>query len=878
MKPEQHIHPPRWAETFLSWYCRPELLEDLQGDLNEYFDRNVKSKGVRKAKLIYVIDVFKFLRLYTIRKPEFVNLLIQWIMIGSYIKTSGRKIMRNRLFSFINIVGLSLSMSVGLLMIGILSDVLSYDKFHNHSDRIYRVTSQREYLDKKDRKPMATTSLLAAQEISENFSGIEKSVILNRTFFGDIITADKTIPLSGLWASESFFDFFSFNLLQGNPATVLKEPFSIVLTESSAQRLFGNDNALGKTVNYLDDLYTVTGVVQDAPKFSHMKFEMLGSLSTRQILYNDLTREHAWDNIWDTYIYVLLPEHTSPKTIYANLNQLSIKYDQTVEHTKIQLLLQPLNNIMISEDYGNQLGPTFGSTTLLIFIAFSLVVILSACFNYTNLSIARALKRAREIGIRKMIGAKKSSVFAQFVIESIMISCIALVFSFLLFFLLRSHLISLQSDLQKILVLNISPQVIGYSVVFAITIGISAGVFPAVFFAKIDAINALKNSASVKLFRSINLRKALIVFQYSISIIFITSTLIMLKQYSYFLAYDLGFSTENILNIKMQGNKSDVLKKELAEISEVKAIAKSTMLPGVGNYWSIPLSYPPQADSAIVFYNTVDENYLPLHKHLFLAGRNFLTKSDSATETEIIVNESLLKRFNIANQNPVDAVGEVLELGREHTRVTIIGVIKDFTYGKADNHNSQEVIFRYSSTSLKYLNVSILSSDWPVTHAKIKSIWKNLDPVHPLEAKFYDAELEEAFSGLKASLKLGGFLATLAICIASLGLLGMIVFTTETRIKEISLRKVLGASEIKLIYLLGKGFFLLLLIATLIALPATYFVWNNVLLINMINHASIQLPELFGGVIGIALIAAFMIGSQTLKVARTNPAEVLKNE
>lgn len=875
---KKEIHPPLWAEKFLSWYCKPELLEDLQGDLNEYFQRNLKAKGSTRAKLIYIIDVFKFLRLYTIRKPEFINLLINWIMLSSYIKTSGRSIMRNKLFSFINIAGLSVSMSVGLLMIGILSDVFSYDKFHKHNERIYRVTSQHESFGKKDRKAVATTSQLAGKEIAENFTGIEKSVILDRQLFGDVTYTDKTIPLTGLWASESFFDFFSFNLLHGNPEKALLEPFSLILTESSAQKLFGSENAMGKTVEYLDETFTVTGIVQDVPKFSHIKFDMLASFTTRQILYKDLPRESAWNNIWNTYVYVLLPEGTGAESLKTKLDQLSAKYNPTLVNSKIQLSLQPMNTIMISDDYGNQLGPTFGSTTLWIFIAVSLIVILSACFNYTNLSIARAMKRSREVGIRKLIGAGKASVFAQFVIEAILISMVALAFAFLLFFLLRPHLISLQYDLQKILVLDLSWQVVGYFIAFALIIGFCAGIFPALFFAKINALHVLKNTSTIKLFRNISLRKTLIVFQYTISIIFITSTLIIYKQYKHFLAYDLGFSTENILNIEMQGNKDDVLTGELSQLSEVKAIAQSNMLPGVGNYWSMPLRYPGQPeDSTNVVYNIVDENYLTLHHHEFLAGRNFLPKPDSAVKTEVIVNERLLKRLNIA-KNPMDAIGKIVEIEREHKRVMIIGVVKDFTYGKADDENNQEVMFCQGSGSLRYLNVNVLSEDWTATHAKFESIWKKVDPIHPLKAKFYTQDLEESFSGLKASIKLGGFLAVLAITIASLGLLGMIVFTTETRLKEISLRKVLGASVGNLIYLLGKGFFALLLIATVIALPATYFFWNNILLINMVNHDTIQAPELFGGVIAILLIAACMIGSQTFNVARTNPAEVLKNE
>jgi ABC-type antimicrobial peptide transport system permease subunit len=769
-------------------------------------------------------------------------------------------------------------MAVGLLMIGILSDVFSYDKFHKANDRIYRVTSQHEYMGKKDRKPVATTSLLAGKEITQNFAGIEKSVILNRELFGDVTKGDKTIPLIGLWASESFFDLFSFKLIEGNAATVLKEPFSLVLTESSAHKLFGDEDPMGKTVQHFDESFTVTGIMQDVPKFSHIKFEMLASLSTRDVLYKDFARETAWNNIWNTYVYILLAENINPESLKANLQQLSAQYDPTLLNSKIKLSLQPMNTIMISDDYGNQLGPTFGSTTLWIFIAVSVIVILSACFNYTNLSIARAMKRSREVGIRKLVGARKSNVFAQFVIEAVVISLIALAVAFLLFFLLRPHLISLQYDLQKILVLDISLPVIGYFIAFAIIIGVGAGVFPALFFARMDAVNVLKNISSIKLFRNISMRKALIVFQYSISIVFITSTLIIYKQYSHFLAYDLGFTTENILNIEMQGNKADVLNGELSQIPEVKNMSQSNMLPGVGNYWSMPLRYPKlPGDSTNVQFNTVDNNYLTLHNHTFLAGRDFLARPDSAAMIEIIVNESLLKRLSIA-ANPLDAIGEVLETGREHERVMIIGVVKDFTYGKADEANTPEVMFRQGGTELRYLNINVLANDWPATHAKIKSIWKKIDPIHPFQAKFYSEELEESFNGLEASIKLGGFLAILAISIASLGLLGMIVFTTETRIKEISLRKVLGASEGKLIYLLGKGFFALLLIATLIALPATYFLWNNVLLINMVNHDSIGLPELFGGVIAILLIAAIMIGSQTFKVARTNPAEVLKNE
>ncbi|HET7180518.1 MAG TPA: permease prefix domain 2-containing transporter, partial [Chryseosolibacter sp.] len=245
---EREASPPRWARSMLAWYCKAELLEDLEGDLNEYFLRNLEEKGVFRARLIYVLDVLKFFRFYTIRKPEFINLLIHWIMIGSYIKTSGRSIVRNKLFSFINIAGLAISMSVGLLLIGLLVDMNKYDKFHANYDRIYRVVSKYKWLDQVSPTPFASTSLRAGEAIQESVPGIEEIAMVYRGFSGDMKFAEKTVSLSGHWANESFFKVFTFPMISGDPSTALKNPYSIVLTEKSAKKLFGDGDPMGKTV------------------------------------------------------------------------------------------------------------------------------------------------------------------------------------------------------------------------------------------------------------------------------------------------------------------------------------------------------------------------------------------------------------------------------------------------------------------------------------------------------------------------------------------------------------------------------------------------------------------------------------------------------
>jgi putative ABC transport system permease protein len=876
MSDKKQTSPPRWANRLLEWYCRPELLEDLQGDLNEYYYRHCESKGSFRAKLIYVADVFKFFRSYTVRRPDFINFLIHWVMLNSYLKTSGRVIVRNKLFSTINIIGLALSMSVGLIVIGMLRDGFSYDRFHDNHDRIYRLISRYEYNGKKDSDFHATTSLNASRRVKESFAEVEGVAILHRGFSGDVEVGEKKIPLEGFWSNEDLFRVFSFPLLQGNTATALKSPFSVVLTEESALKLFNLENVLGKTIRLHDRDYTITGVMKDIPRFSHVKFDMLASISSREITEKENPRENSWDNIWRTWTYVLLPPATDLQTFQTKLDRLSAEQDKTVERTHIELSLQPLGQIITGDNLSNPIGPTLGKTTVWILTSLTIIVILCAALNYTNLSIARAFSRSKEVGIRKTIGADRSHVTFQFITESVLISLAALVIAFCLFILVKPHFISLEPTLQQLLVMDLSPMLILFFILFAVAIGIFAGVVPATFFARINAIQVLKSGASTSSSNRLTFRKALIVFQSSISIIAITTTLIFYKQYTHFVSYDLGFTTENILNIPIQGNNAEYLKKNLLELPEVKAVSKSQMITSIGDYWGAKMKYNDPTDSAQINYVGVDAAYIPLHGHQLIAGRNFSIGNPDAVETEVIVNEQVLKRFQIGNGNPAAAIEEVVKVDNKDLR--IVGVVKDFQYGRANSPSTREVIFRHSETDAAFLNVKISSDDWVSTYAKIESLWKSMDPVHPFAGKFYDEQIEEAFAGLKASMKVGGFLAMLVISISSIGLLGMVVFTTETRIREISIRKVLGASEAGLVLKLSKGFLFILLTSGAIALPVTYLFFNEILLPKIPNHLPVQLPEMVVGYAMVVVIAIVMIGSQTFKIARTNPAEVLKNE
>lgn len=872
-----NVKPPKWAQRFIEWYCKTEIAEDLIGDLNEYFERNVENIGPRRAKIIYLIDAIKFLRPYTVRKPKFINPLINWIMIGSYIKTSGRNVMRNKLFSAINIVGLAISMSVGLLLIGFAHDLLSYDKFNEKGSRIYRVTSQPVFDDGYGSK-LASSSVKVGKLLQDKVTGVEETAILRTDFSGDAKIGSSVVPFTGIYAEPSMLKIFTLPMLKGNASTALQEPYSIVLTETSAKKLFGVEEAFGKAIKFDSLEYTVTGILKDVPFFSHIQFESLVSFSTVEKQRASERYFLTWGNIWQNYVYLLLPENANPEDIQRQLNIISEEENKGAGNEKVRVSLLPLYDIMLGEDLSNPIGPVMPSIVLWIIGGLTMIVVFSACFNYTNLSIARSMRRFKEVGLRKVIGAGKSQVRLQFLAEAIIISLAALLFSFGMFLMLRPQFMNIAPELAAIVRLEITaPMVLGF-IAFSMVVGIVAGLLPATFFAKVSIIHALRDVSSVKVFRRLNLRRALVVVQYTFTLIFITTTLIGYQQYKSMLAFDLGFSTENILNISLQGNKAEALVNQLKVLPEVEAVSQSVMVTSVGSQWGGRMKYKDPADSAGIWYNIVDENYLALHDHKLIAGQNFIARPTTSDATsEIIINEQTLKRFNIGNGDASKAIGE--EVIMDGKKLTVVGVMKDFHYNKVDS-KIEPVVFIYLTPdeTSGVVNVRLRTDDPVGTMAKIQEIWKDVDPVHPFQGRFYEDAIQAAYSEFSAMIKIIGFLSFLAISIASMGLFGMVVFTTETRLKEISIRKVLGASSGNLVLLLSRGFFILLSISALIALPLTYFFFENVVLTSFPYHNPVGMGELFGGLVAVMIIAFAMIGSQTMRAARSNPAEILKSE
>ncbi|HEY0655870.1 MAG TPA: ABC transporter permease [Chryseosolibacter sp.] len=805
-------------------------------------------------------------------------------MIANYVKTAARNIRRNKLFSIINIVGLAIGMSVGLLLIAFAHDLLSYDKFHKNEKRIYRITSHARF-KQGHRMSFATTSVKVDRLIREQVIGVEAVATLRTEFSGDAHVGDKVIPFTGMYAEPSVLQVFTLPMVKGDAVTALRDPNTIVLTESSAKKLFGAAEALGKTIHINGTDYHVTGVLQDVPFFSHFKFESLVSLSSIEPEIAKDRQALRWGNVWQRhYLYVLLAENATPDDVQQQLDVLCDAENKLNDEASIRATLLPLHEIMLGDDLENSLGPVMPRVVLWIVTGLALIVMLSACSNYTNLSIARAMRRYKEVGLRKVIGAGKAQVRHQFLAEAVIVSLVALVLAFGVFLLLRPQVMSIAPELAQMIKLEITWPMALMFAVFSIFVGIVAGLLPALFFANVGVIHALRDASSIKAFKGLSLRKALVVIQYTLTLIFITSTVIGYVQYKNILAFDLGFNTANILNINLKKNNAEVLINKLEAMPEVVGVSQSRLLTSVGNAWGAFIKYNGQPDSSLVLTNIVDENYIPLHEYKLVAGQNFISRPATKEATsELIVNEKTVRQLNIANGDPQKAVGE--EVLFNNKKLTIVGVIKDFHYGKLDS-KIEPVAFTFLTPDGfltrdgrdGLVNVRLNTSDPVGTLEKIKDVWKSVDPVHPFEAEFYEDSIEEAYHQLSAMIKVIGFLSFIAISIASLGMLGMVVFTTETRLKEISIRKVLGASGANLVYLLSKTFILLIAISVIIALPVTWLFFEKVVLTRFPFHEPVGVFELSLGTLVVLVIAVAMIGSQTLKAAQENPASVLKGE
>ncbi len=813
------------------------------------------------------------------------------LMIRNYITIAFRNLLRHKFFTLINIFGLAAGMSICLLIISMLLEQKSYDQFHSNKDHIYRVTTLAGMEN-------ATTPAVLAGEL-EKYPVVEKTVRLKRGFGGDATHNQTTIPLIGLFADSTFLTVFDFPLLYGNPALALRDPFSIVLSQETAEKLFGKQNPVGQIIS-LDERglerfginlgaqkgqpygdFTVTGVLAKTNQKTHIPLEAFISYATRKALVQNgvwKNDNESWTDIYgSTFTYALLKKGTSQNDLTAILDQIAQREYPKLEaqYQQFHFSPQPLTAITPSRLINNPISFQMPLEAYYFLGVLALLVMITAGFNYTNLSIARSLTRAKEVGVRKVSGAFRHHLFVQFVGESVLLSLLSLGAGIILFQVVKVGFVNLWANQYMEFELGEHLSLYLYFLVFGLVVGILAGLYPALYMSHYTPLKVLR---SFKLVRpgGLGIRKVLITSQFTLSLIFIVSALIFYRQLDHYLHMEYGFSKENILNVELQGQPYEQMANQLGKVNTVEEISGCWFIPASGVTIGKDVQLRAEDDALNFSYMAVTPNYFSNHQIPIIAGSTFTVEN---AKNEIVINEKAVQALGFGS--PREAVGTTLMVdgGPEKENgslVKVTGVIRDFQ-ASLPIQDIDAMLFQYDAKNIKIANVRILPTDIRETLSDLDKSWTEIDPLHPMEAKFLEDQLNTSLQVFVDIFKIFGFLTFLAISIALLGLLGMAVFTAESRIKEIGIRKVMGASTGQLIILLSKGFLRLLLVSVVFAVPLAYF-GNNLWLRNFANQVPLGAGIFLSG-IGIMLgLGLLVIISQTLRAALTNPVNSLKDE
>lgn len=797
-------------------------------------------------------------------------------MFRSQILIALRTILKNKVFSLINIFGLSISMSVCLLVIMLIVDQYSSDRFNPDRNRIYRINTKTIWEGRED--VFATSPIALANAISNTSTEVEKVAIVRKRFGGDVRIAEKILPLQGIYANEYFFDVLHLNLMKGDPKLALKDPYSIVLTPSSAIKLFGGMDVMGKTIGIDNNgEYTVTGILAENNNKSHISgFEAIASVSTLPILHtkgylNDVVGD--WNSYFQSYSYLLLHDKNRTKEIESFMNEVGAQHYSKDGSAQVSFSLQSLMAINPAErQLSNEFFFSMPVVIIFILSGISILIILTAAFNYTNLSLAKSITRMKEIGIRKVSGADRYQIFTQFIVESIIISLLALIVSYGLLYLLIPAFYSLDPNLSKFINFNQGPTVMIYFLGFSVMVGILGGLIPSIYLSKVKPGHILKNLTGIKFLFKFNLKKVLIVLQFSISLIFIISAIIFYNQFNYALNFDMGFDKSNVINVELQENDFEVIRTEMTKINEVRSVSASSYVLGTGILYRGYIQNPEQEDSLQIAFQTVSHNYPISLGHQMVGGTEVYSRMAENQNDCIVLNEHLSKSLGF--ESPIDAIGERVIF--ENKELIIAGITRDFYYTQIDRP-VDDFAFHLSNEDLSYANISLKSDNMKNTLASLEEVWERIDGQHKFTYSFYDDQIEQTYTVYLIWTKIIGFTSFLAISIACIGLFGMAIYASESRLKEIGIRKTLGAGVFGLMLLLSRGFIKLLIIASIISIPLAWMI-NEQFLSGMANRTPITLLMVLKGVILMLVLGLITIGSQTYKAALANPADTLRSE
>ncbi|ADB40617.1 ABC transporter permease [Spirosoma linguale] len=791
-------------------------------------------------------------------------------MLRNYLKTALRNLWKHKLFSFINVFGLASGMLVCLLAMIDIKGAFDYDSFHPHTDRTYRILT--DVTDKaNDERAFATTPLPLADDLSRNYPFVEATTRVIRQY-GEATANRKQLQVIASAVDPGFFTVFGFRLAAGQAATA---PGTVVLTRQTAERFFGTANPVGKVLEHtgLGPL-TITGVFAKPPTKTHLNFDMVVSMAT--LSTPDWQRKRAdWTQYSQGYTYVLLKPNTPTETLEASLPALASRVTTGIRfatekgytfRTQALARISPSREDLMYATY----EPTAGK--LEAELGVGLLTLLLAAFNYINLTLARSLSRAREVGIRKVAGAMRWQLMGQFMAESVILSVLGLGLAYGMLQLVKPMPFVQQwliGDSQW----ETNSTLWTVFVVFSVVTGLLAGLLPARVLSGFQPAQVLRSQTGLKAFRGVTLRKSLIVAQFSISLLAMIALLAMARQQQFMATADYGFQREGLLTIPLNGMPPARLSAQISQLAGVDRVAATVALFGDhGGNWQKVYRQKAKSDSSITDVFAADANLIPTAGLTLVAGQNMPQSASDTASNQVLINEEAVRTFKLGE--PKAAVGQTLWLS-DSTEVQIAGVVKDFQFTTMV-WKIRPLILRYQPGDFRYLTVKVAGGNPESVKADIARIWKRLNPYEPFAGQWYDDFLYNRHSHTD-DLSFMGLLLGLAMSIACLGLLGMVTYTTALRTKEVGVRKVMGASVGQVVWLLSWDFLRLLLIAGTIAMPLGYLA-SSFFLMTFAYHITVGVGLLglcFGTML---LLGGLTISWRTYRTALTNPVNSLRNE
>ncbi|MBX2876441.1 MAG: ABC transporter permease [Saprospiraceae bacterium] len=867
--------PPKWADKFLEWYCAPHQLEDVQGALYEYFYDRVEKGQARQANWFFILDVITHFRPHIIKR-ESSHLASN--SLGMYIKTSIRNFRKNQLASILNVVGLTISITSFLLILIWINQEKSFDAFHENAANIYRIPntfkSESESFSQAVSGPALGAQLhkLFPQIVNATRFGSTRAIIKS----GDQSYFENRIRI----VDPNFFEMFSWEVLAGNKADFLKEVNSIVLTESLAKKYFGEKPALGQTLIMDNERpLKVTGILKDPPVNSQLQFEAITSMDLAKIRFGAQGMDSNWGG-GSYYTYLQLEPNTDREALMVEVNKFitSKLTFFTERNMSYQYFLQPLTSIHLSSDLRYDFSNNGSARNVSIFTAIAFIILLLACINYINLSTANALRRAKEVGIKKVVGALRTDLIKQFLIESTLICFVsALIALGLVYFLLPNA----ENFFGYAIALDVNAQSFLWLLLGTLALGLVAGFFPAFSISSFKPLSVIKGQLKSGKQGSL-IRKSLVVLQFTATIALIIAIITVNGQLRYIQNQDLGMQTDEVIYVSYRGlqsvnDKQEILKNELLKNSKFKSISfyrNSHPVGGLSNSTVQVETEPGKKVSSSLYNIRVDESYAETYGIELAAGRFFSEAFPTDSTQSVLVNEAAVESFGWGS--PDQALGK--KMGAAPFERTVVGVVKNFNFEGL--HKEVEPVrilpIRNKNNYAAFALKADLSDPFK-TLGFLEETWREINPEVPLDYTIMNEDIRDQYQGELRFRSIFLVFSVLSLIIACLGLLGLATASTHQRIKEIGIRKVLGASTFNLINLLSREFLFLVALSLILATPLAWYGMEQWLSTYAYRINMSWVFFLLAGCIALG-IALITISYQTLKAALRNPVLSLRNE